>query len=222
MQLRHPRYEFVNDASPWPPDPPDWVNEPDDYTIPIVVISIFYVLGVLMGCSILRCVSHPAGPREAQWVPAWARRDACLTPLFFVLPALFWPLLPPVMALFIGGFFLRALTDGLWNGLWNIVGSSTSCCGIPLPQRRSESIEAGAAGAAASSDPDLEMGPVDACDEHRVGGVQPDGAADDSDTLTVVRCAGSGESERPPSYTSMPPEEDGSGEGDGLLTKNDK
>lgn len=219
MQLSHPRYEFVVDASPWPPAPPDWVNEPDDYTVPIIVISIFYVVGVLVGGVILRCVSHPAGPGEAPWVPTWARRDACLTPLFFVLPALFWPLLPPAAALSVIGFFLRALMGGLWS----IVGSSTSCCGIPLPQRRSGSDGAAAAAdAAAAPEPDLEMGPVDACGEHRVRGVQPGDGVDDSDTLAGVRCAGSGESERPPSYTSMPGDEDDSGEADGLLTKNDK
>ncbi|KAG6355374.1 hypothetical protein INS49_003336 [Diaporthe citri] len=219
MQLRHPRYEFVVDASPWPPasHPPDWVNEPDDYTIPIVVISSFYVVGILVGCLILRAVSYPAGPGEARWVPAWARRDACLTPLFFALPAFSWPLLPAVAVLTVIGFFLRALAGGLWN----IVGSSTSCCGIPLPRRRSGGAAA-AADAGASSDPDLEMGPVDACGEHPVGGVQLDGGADDSDALAGVRRAGSEESERPPSYTSVPPDEDDGGEADGLLAKNDK
>lgn len=66
------------------------------------------------------------------------------------------------------------------------------------------------------------MGLVDASGEDRVGGVQPDGGAEGSDTLAGVRCAGSGESERPPSYTSMAPDEDDSGEADGLLAKNDK
>lgn len=220
MPLGHPRFESFVDASPWPPDPPDWVNEPDDYTVPIVVISIFYVVGVLVGCSYLRCVSYAADPGEARWVPAWARRDACLTPLFFALPAFFWPLLPPVMALCVAAFFLRALADGLWN----MVRSSTSCCGIPLPRRRSGSdgADAAAAAAADSSDPDLEMGPVDACGEHLARGVQPDGGVDDCDTLAGVRGAGSGESERPPSYTSIPPDEDDSGEADGLLANNGK
>lgn len=116
------------------------------------------------------------------------------------------------------------MTDGLSDWLCNMFRSSTSCCGIPLRRRRSGSDGAAAAAtdAAASSDPDLEMGPVDTHGEDRVGGVQPDGGADDSDTLAGVRRAGSGESERPPSYTSMPPDEDDSGEADGLLAKNDK
>lgn len=62
------------------------------------------------------------------------------------------------------------------------------------------------------------MRSVDACSEVGAGG-EAIGELDDIDPAGE-RCAGSGESDRPPPYTSLPPEENDSGESDGLMTKN--
>lgn len=60
-----------------------------------------------------------------------------------------------------------------------------------------------------------------ACAEDGEGGEAGSGV--DNLDLANVRSVGSGESERPPSYTSQPPdeEEDDKGETDGLLAKSE-
>lgn len=89
------------------------------------------------------------------------------------------------------------------------LGSATSCCGIPIPRSKKQA-DGGAADGEAPQD--LEMGAVE--DE----GAAPDGGDDDFDRASV-RSAASAESERPPSYASLAPHEDGGGETDGLLGK---
>ncbi|KAL1876442.1 hypothetical protein Daus18300_002686 [Diaporthe australafricana] len=195
-------------------DPPSgWPEpEPDDYTILIVILSVSYVLGILWGAMVLRLTYPTVAPRDKPWVPALARGDACLTPVFFLLPALFWPLVFPALALGALGFILYSAAYGLWSLI--SPATATSCCGIPLPRRDGKA--KAAAAAASSSSPDLEMGAVVACGED--GGGEAGGGEDGSDEVGG-RCAGSGESERPPSYTSLPLDEDESGEADGLLAK---
>ncbi|KAI3395123.1 hypothetical protein diail_1738 [Diaporthe ilicicola] len=171
-----------------------------------VMISIFYTIGFLVTCCVLAGLGPTAAPRDKPWVPARARGDACLMPLFFVLPAFFWPQVFPAMIL---GFLYLTLSS-LGRGLWSLAGTATSAT-------RRQSDKAAEPTAAASSSPDLEMGPVVACGEDGEGD-EPDGGVDDSDSAGV-RCSGSGESDRPPSYASLPPDEDGDGEADGLLAK---
>lgn len=209
MQPINPRFDSFN-GRPWPPDPPD---HPNIYMVPIIMGIVFYTIGFLMVCLALATAGGGASMREKPWIPALVRGDACLAPLFFVLPALFWPLIFPAILLSFIWFFLRAVA---WVA-WGLVGPATTCCGIPLPWRRpggERDVEA-----ADSSVPDLEMGPVDASAEDGAGGEH--GRAKDDSAPDGVRSAGSGESGRPPSYTSLPPNEDeyDSGEADGLLAK---
>jgi hypothetical protein len=198
MQPISPRFESSFNGKPWPRERPEFFDD-NFHTFLTVALSIGYTFGVVVSCIALTTIYPTARLREKPWIPARARGDACLTPLFFVLPALLWPLTP--------GAFL----------VWNLVKSATTCCGFPLPRRLVDRDWNFAA--AASSAPDLEMGPVVARAEDGTGS-GPDGRKDDS-TLAGVRSAGSGESQHPPSYTSLPPneDEDDSGEADGLLAK---
>lgn len=171
------------------------------------------MVGILWGAFVLRLTYPEIAPRDKPWVPALARGDACLTPVFFLLPAIFWPLVFPALILGALGFILYSAAFGLWSLI--SPATATSCCGIPLPRRGGR---AKTAAAAASSPPDLEIAAFVVCGEDGGGELEAGGGKDDSDEVGG-RCAGSGESERPPSYTSLPPEEDDSGEADGLLAK---
>lgn len=209
MQPISPRFDSFN-GQPWPPDAPD---DSHIFLVPIIMGSVFYTFGFLMACLLLATAGGGASMREKPWIPALVRGDACLAPLFFVLPALFWPLVFPAILLCFIWLFLRAVAYVAWG----LVGPATTCCGIPFPWRRPgvhRDVEA-----ADPSAPDLEMGPVDASADDGAGG-EHGGGKDDS-ASDCVRSAGSGESGRPPSYTSLPPneDEDGSGEADGLLAK---
>lgn len=90
------------------------------------------------------------------------------------------------------------------------LGSATSCCGIPIPRSKKQAEGGGGDG---ETPRDLEMGAI-ADGEDR--GAAPDGGDNDSDRASV-RSAASAESERPPSYASLVPHDDGGGETDGLL-----
>lgn len=217
MQHISPRFDSFSDGTPWPPEPPHWHHDLD-YLIPIIIVSIFYTFGFLNACCILMEVpagTREVGLREKPWIPTWARGDACLRPIFFVLPALLWPLVFPYMILTVLYYFLKCVV----HIVWNIVSpaASTTCCGIPLPRRWSRGTDQNATTPSPPS-PDLEMGPVVAYAGDGEGGESGSGV--DSDPADV-RSSASGESERPPSYTSQPPneDEDDSRETDGLLTK---
>lgn len=202
----------------WPPEPPDWDDEPD-YRIPIIIGSVFYTFGFLLACCVLMGIpvgSREVGPRGKPWIPTWARDDACLRPIFFVLPALLWPLVFPAIILAVIYFFLKCLGYMVWN----LVSPATTCCGIPLPRRWTGGTDDNAA-TASSPDPDLEMGPVAACAEDGEG--REPGSGVDNSVAADVRSAGSSESERPPSYTSQLPDEDEDNkrETDGLLAKSE-
>ena len=199
MQLISPRFESSFNGNLWPRERPEFYDD-NFHTFLTVALSVGYTFGVVVSCIALTTIYPTARLREKPWIPARARGDACLTPLFFVLPALLWPLTP--------GAFLVS----------HLVRSATTCCGFPLPRRlvgRDWNFAA-----AAPSAPDLEMGPVVASAAEDGAGSGPGGGKDDS-TPAVVRSAGSGESQHPPSYISLPPneDEDDSGETDGLLAK---
>jgi hypothetical protein len=181
--------------------------------IPIVVIiSILYTFVFVVACGAMAStVNFPTsgGLGDRPWIPARARRDACLAPIFFILPALFWPVTPWVI---LG---------------WKLVKSSTTCCGIPLPRRWIEPVQrdgimAAAAASAESSSYDLEMGPVVTGTQGGAATGEPGGGrGNDDPTVAGVCSADSGGSEQPPSYNSLAPSEDDddSGETDGLLSK---
>lgn len=217
MQHISPRFGSFSDGQPWPPEP-DWHRDAD-YYIPIIIGSVFYTFGFLIACCILAGLPAANGEvdfREKPWIPAWARGDACLRPIFFVLPALLWPLVFPYIILTVIYFFLKCVVYMVWN----LVSPATTCCGIPLPRRWSGGTDHNAATASPPSS-DLEMGPMVACAEDGEGGEAVSGV--DNLDLANVRSAGSGESERPPSYTSQPPDEgeDDKRETDGLLAKSE-
>lgn len=173
-----------------------------------IVLIVAYVIGFLIATLII--FNHAQDPETKQtkwdqpWVPAVARRDACAMlffPVFFLLPAILWPLV-------VAGWILVLIVSGLWLTL----GSATSCCGIPLP--RKEQAEGG--GGEDATPRDLEMGDV-------AGGEDGDASGGDgqagSDQASVSSAAASAESERPPPYASLEPDEGGERETDGLLGK---
>ncbi|POS73231.1 hypothetical protein DHEL01_v208376 [Diaporthe helianthi] len=214
MQPISPRFQSSFDRWPEPPKRPE-----EDFTdnIPIIFGCVIHIFGIAVCCHFLNTDVHIGkSARDKPWIPRLVRGDACLAPLFFVWPALFWPLVFPMIPLTFVYFFLKAVI----NLLWHLVGPATTCCGIPLPRSWSRVYDRVTA-RPASARIDLEMGSVVARAEGD-GGDGPNGGMDDSDTVgACVRAAGSGESQRPPSYTSIirGENEDGGGETDGLLSK---
>lgn len=182
------------------------------YFVLKIVAGVLYAVGFLICCCILAGSGNTTSLRDKPWIPARFRGDACLRPLFLVLPAFFWPL---VLALYLMFLFLK----GLFYLVWHLIGSATTCCGIPLPEWWTRIVGDGPA--AASSEADLEMGSVVPSTEDE-GDDEPDGGKDDTYPVGV-RSTGYGESERPPSYTSLrlhrDEDDDDSGEADGLLDK---
>lgn len=171
-------------------------------TTPVVIV---YVIGFVIAAWIILCQVFPNGKTtnwDQPWVPAITRRDAAAMPffpVFLLLPAILWPLVVAFSVLVL-----------IVSGLWLTLGSATSCCGIPLPRKKEA--EAGADGETA---PDLEMGAVADGED---GGTAVGGEEVGSDRASELSSA-SAESERPPPYASVAPDEDGEGETDGLLTK---
>lgn len=172
-------------------------------TTPVVIV---YIIGFVIAAWIILCQALRGDGKTAKWdqpwVPAVTRRDAAAMPffpVFLLLPAILWPLVVAFSVLVL-----------IVSGLWLTLGSATSCCGIPLPRKKGA--EAGADGEAA---PDLEMGAVADGED---GGTAVGGEGVSSDRASELSSA-SAESERPPPYASVAPDEDGEGETDGLLAK---
>lgn len=187
--------------------------EGSDYII-ITVLSFFYTFGFLVVCCVLTELWDDT-LEDRPWIPARVRDDDCLMPLFLVWPAFLWPLavfIPPIAAIV---FFIHCVIYLVCN----LIREATTCSGIPLPQWWLRTFGDGPA--ASSSEVDLEMGPVISSTEDEGEG-ERDGGNVDSNPVGM-RSVGSGESERPPSYTSaqLPRDsgEDDSGETDGLLDK---
>lgn len=171
-------------------------------TTPVVVV---YIIGFVIAAWIILCQVFPGDGKTANWdlpwVPAVTRRDAAAMPffpVFLLLPAILWPL--------VVAFFVLVL---IVSGLWLTLGSATSCCGIPLPNKKqAEASETEAV-------PDLEMGAVAGGE----GGDAPGGGGESGSNRASELSSASTESERPPPYASVAPDEDGEGETDGLLAK---
>lgn len=171
-------------------------------TTPVVIV---YIIGFVIAAWIILCMVFPGGKTtkwDQPWVPAVTRRDAAAMPffpVFLLLPAILWPLVVAFSVLVL-----------IVSGLWLTLGSATSCCGIPLPNKK----EAEAGG---DSEParDLELGVVAGGED---GGAPGGGEEAGSDRASELSSA-SAESERPPPYDSVAPDEDGERETDGLLAK---
>ncbi|KAG6366114.1 hypothetical protein INS49_000290 [Diaporthe citri] len=178
---------------------------------PSTALVIVYVVGFLIAAFLILLGAYDSETKASKWdkpwVPAVTRRDACAMPffpVFYLLPAILWPLVVAFAVLVL-----------IVSGLWMTLGSATSCCGIPLPGKKEDE---GAGGGGGEEARDLEMGAVaDGEDGDAPGG----GEEADSDRDSV-RSAVSAGSERPPPYTSVAPEEDGDRETDGLLGKGAK
>lgn len=187
--------------------------QPDEMassSFPTKTLVIVYIVGFVLAAWIILASIYDKETKtykwDKPWVPAITRRDAAAMPffpMFLLLPAILWPLL-------VAGFILT----GIVLGLGVTLGSATSCCGIPLSGKKEA--EAGG-GNDSDTTRDLELGAVADVEN---GGVPGDGGEEEvgSDQASV-RSAASAESERPPPYASVAPEEDGEGETDGLLRK---
>lgn len=176
-----------------------------------ILLVIVYIIGFVFATSVIMQHAHDPETKtykwDQPWVPGITRRDACAMPffpIFFLLPAILWPL---VLAF---GILVLAIA-----GLWMTLGSATSCCGIPIPRSKKQ---AEGDGGDAETPRDLEMGAVADGEDRRAA---PDSGDDNSDRASV-RSAASAESERPPSYASLAPYENGGGETDGLLDQSTK
>lgn len=175
-------------------------------SFPTTTLVIVYIIGFIIAARIIFGQVYPGDGKTANWdlpwVPAVTRRDAAAMPffpVFLLLPAILWPLV-------VAGFVLVLVVSGLCVTL----GSATSCCGIPLPRKKEAE-----SGGSSDTAPDLEMGAVAGGEE---GGAPGGGEEVVSDRASELSSA-SAESERPPPYASVAPDEDGEGETDGLLAK---
>lgn len=144
-----------------------------------VLVFIVFALGI---CTIQSQESE----RFPRWVPAVTRRDACampFLPIFYLLPAIFWPLTIAYYCLHsaktICGIPLRPL------------GSVKSICGKFL--RRKKHTETGSGDS--ETTPDLELGIVAGG-----GGGVPDGGGEGGSGRAKVRSADSPGSDIPPPY----------------------
>lgn len=186
-------------------------------SFPSTALVIVYVVGFLIATYLILVGAHESDSEtkassskwDKPWVPAVTRRDACAMPffpVFYLLPAILWPL--------VVAFAVLVLAV---SGLRMTLGSATSCCGIPLPRKEREE----GAGGGGEEARDLEMGAVgDGEDGSAPGG---DGGEEvGSEDRASVGSAASAESEHPPPYTSVAPDEDGDRETDGLLGKSAK
>lgn len=163
------------------------------WPIAVYVVGFFLATLSIMGAGLDSETNQRTWDRP--WVPDITRRDICAMPfypIFFLLPAIIWPLVLAVLILFL-------ICAGLWLFVGLVLSSATSCCGIPLPHN-----DKGQADGDGEPPQDLEMGAV--------------GSAEDGDATG----GGDDELEHPPSYASLVPREDGDGETDGLLSQGAK
>lgn len=196
--------------------PPNNDSDESPHKVAFIVLSVFYCLGFLISTCIVFGNAYNSQTKtynwDQRWVPSLVRRDACLMlffPIVFLLPAFLWPLVVASWIL----YQLYKVALRLAYVVSDAARSATSCCGVPLPRRD----RPGPDGATAPVD--LEMG-VAVCSEGE-GALSDDGSEIVSDGASV-RSAGSCKSDRPPSYTSVQPDEDGEhsgGEAEGLLAK---
>lgn len=144
----------------------------------LIALLVLYGLVFLIAAVILLVVSTTSDDESKwnmPWVPAVTRRDACampFCPIFYFLPAIFWPLT-------IAYFCLRPL------------GSAKTICGIPL--RRKKHTETGSGDS--ETTPDLELGIVAGG-----GGGVPDGGEVGGSGRAKVRSADSPGLDIPPPY----------------------
>lgn len=198
---------------------PNHPNETQHHSdVPWVPLLVVYIVGFVIATLILFARAHEPETKSTRWsqpwVPAVTRRDACampLFPVFFLLPAILWPLVLAWCVLVLVG-----------TGLWLTLGTATTCCGIPIPRRLKT--EDDGDGDGGEEQRDLEMGEVEGGEagDSPVGGGGGVGDEVNSDQASVCSASSSSGSERPPSYSSLAPDEDGDGETDGLLDKNAK
>lgn len=182
-------------------------------SFPSTALVVVYLVGFLIATYLILLGAYDSEMKASKWdkpwVPAVTRRDACAMPffpVFYLLPAILWPL--------VVAFSILVL---IASGLWMTLGSATSCCGIPLPRKK----QAEGASVGGEEARDLEMGAVADGDGEDAGA--PDGGGEvGSEDRDSVRSAASAESENPPPYTSVAPDEDGDRETDGLLGKRAK
>ncbi|KAK7721286.1 hypothetical protein SLS64_001582 [Diaporthe eres] len=180
-------------------------------SFPSTTLVVVYLVGFLIATFLILLGAYDAETKASKWdkpwVPAVTRRDACAMPffpVFYLLPAILWPL--------IVAFSILVL---IASGLWMTLGSATSCCGIPLPRRNQHSGTSGSSEEAR----DLEMGAV--ADGEDVGA--PDAGEEvGSEDRASVGSVASAESEDPPPYAYVAPDEAGDRETDGLLGKSAK
>lgn len=189
---------------------------PDDAMAPssflTTTLVIVYIFGFIVSAWIILSNIYDKEKKtykwDKPWVPAITRRDGAAMPfypIFLLLPAILWPLV-------VAGFILVLIVSGLFIVLGSALGSATSCCGISLLSR----VEQGEAGGDETTR-DLELGVVAGGE---AGGVPAGGGEEEAGSdRASVRSAVSAESELPPPYASVAPEEDGDGETDGLLRK---
>lgn len=182
-------------------------------SFPSTTLVIVYVVGFLIATYLILLGVYDSETKtktskwDKPWVPAVTRRDACAMPffpVFYLLPAILWPLVVAFAVLVL-----------IVSGLWVTLGSATSCCGIPLPGNKQAESDSGDDDEAR----DLEMGAVaDGEDGGTPGGGEQVGSEDRASTGS----SGSAETEDPPPYASVASEEDGDRETDGLLGKSAK
>lgn len=181
-------------------------------SFPSTALAVVYVVGFLIATYLILLGAYDSETKASKWdkpwVPAVTRRDACAMPffpVFYLLPAILWPL--------VVAFSILVL---IASGLWMTLGSATSCCGIPLPRKK----QAEGASGGGEEARDLEMGAV--ADGEDGGAPRGSGEEVGSEDRDSVRSAASAESENPPPYASVAPDEDGDRETDGLLGKSAK
>lgn len=131
------------------------------------LLILIYIVGFLITAVIITQNAHDSETKTTKWdqpwVPGITRRDVCAMPffpIFFLLPAILWPLI-----------LASGILVMIAAGLCMVFSSATSCCGIPLP-RGDEQGEGDSEG-----NRDLEMGPIRSAE----GGDATGGGDDESE-----------------------------------------
>lgn len=130
----------------------------------VYIVGFSVVTVIIMCCACGNYDETETTQCDPPWVPGITRRDACAMPfypIFFLLPAILWPLVLALGILFV-----------IVAGLCVALSSATSCCGIPLPRGKEEAQGDGGAPR------DLEMGAVGPSED---GGSHGGGGDDESE-----------------------------------------